>query len=446
MTEEHDPLDEAIGRIPLCDSHEHMARERVFIEDCTDILTALFDHYPESDLWSARAPDAAMERLLDRQDSDIAGRFTGIEAAWARIQSTGYGEAVRLAAEAVYGIEELSGASLAAAQPLHEALLKEGERLRLLRDMAGLDHVQIDRQKQQCPPDRYGPEFFLADLGVKPFCGCRQIAETVQREAGMELTDLASYRRAIETIFERNASQAIALKSPHAYERTLRWEKRTDTEAERALEVYCRAPAEFDDKPERLVLGDWGWARCVELAIEHNLPFKLHTGYYAGTNSMRMERIRPSLLCDIVIAYPECRFVLMHASFPYGNELVAMTKHFTNVYADLCWAWSMDPFGTADLVRHFIHTAPANKLFAFGGDTNWPIMPVGYARQARKWLGRALSAEVREGFIDEARAVDLANMFMCGNQYSCFDVDGRRRALRKIVEAGGRLLEERPEE
>jgi hypothetical protein len=134
----------------------------------------------------------------------------------------------------------------------------------------------------------------------------------------------------------------------------------------------------------------------------------------------------------------------MHASFPYQDELVAMAKHFTNVYADLCWAWSMGPAIVADLVRHFLHAVPANKLFAFGGDTNWPVMTVGYACQARTWLARALAAEVTDGWIDEARAVELAEMMMRTNQYACFDIEGRRKALRDVVAAGGPFLEERP--
>ena len=46
------------------------------------------------------------------------------------------------------------------------------------------------------------------------------------------------------------------------------------------------------DEPSRLLLGDWCWARGTELAIEYELPFKIHTGYYAGNDRMPVDRIK----------------------------------------------------------------------------------------------------------------------------------------------------------
>jgi len=133
----------------------------------------------------------------------------------------------------------------------------------------------------------------------------------------------------------------------------------------------------------------------------------------------------------------------MHASWPYQDELIALTKHFTNVYADLCWAWSMAPRTTAEFVRHYLHAAPANKLFAFGGDTSWPVMSVGYALQARKWIACALEAEICEGRLDEKHALEFARMIMHDNQYAFFDIEGRREALKAVATAGSPFLEER---
>ena len=279
-------------------------------------------------------------------------------------------------------------------------------------------------------------------MGLVPFCAGRPAKEILRDEADTELTDLASLRRGLDVIFARNAPLAIALKSPHAYGRTLKWRKREDSDAEEALKQYLADP-ENCSWDARLALGDWAWARCAELSIEYGLPFKLHTGYCAGVNNMHMEWIKPSNLCDLLMAYPNARFVLMHASWPYQDELIALTKHFTNVYTDLCWAWSMGPSIVADFIWRYLHSAPANKLFAFGGDTDYPVMSVGYALQARKWLAFALQMEIDEGWIDEKRALELAHMVMHDNQYAVFDIEGRRQALRSIAAAGGPLLADR---
>ena len=48
---------------------------------------------------------------------------------------------------------------------------------------------------------------------------------------------------------------------------------------------------------------------------------------------------------------------------------MAIAKHFRNVYVNLFWAWRIDPFSSGEFVRGLLYAVPANKLFAFGGDT-----------------------------------------------------------------------------
>jgi hypothetical protein len=147
------------------------------------------------------------------------------------------------------------------------------------------------------------------------------------------------------------------------------------------------------------------WQRCrhtgygVEQAIAHNLLFKIHTGYYAGTGRMPLERIRPGHLCALLMRYSKARFVLMHKAYPYSDELIAIAKHYPNAYIDMCWAWSIDPYSACDTLRRTIHAVPSNKVFAFGGDAWWPSASVAYAVQARAWLSRALEAEVNDGLL-----------------------------------------------
>jgi predicted TIM-barrel fold metal-dependent hydrolase len=180
-------------------------------------------------------------------------------------------------------------------------------------------------------------------------------------------------------------------------------------------------------------LGDWCWARGVELAIQHNLPFKIHTGYLAGHSRMPLERLNPGHLCDLLVKYPSARFVLMHIAYPYNNDLVAIAKHFPGVCVDMCWAWSIDPYTACDFVRRMIHAVPVNKLFAFGGDTRWPNAAVAYATQARQWLTRALQGEIDDGLLDERQAIALATRLMRANQAACFDLEGTRTAIQKAV-------------
>jgi hypothetical protein len=420
-------LEQHIQSTPMVDTHEHMSKEPQFVDSGPDILQSVFDHYFVADLVSAGASDAAIKRFTDGSDPDIRGRFEGIRSAWEHSQFTGYGEGVSWVAKHVFGIDEISADALEKAAPLAQQMHKPGQRLHLLKDAANLDHIQTDDFEFVTQRDASGPDFFLYDLSWVGWANGNVYAEEVQREVGIEIKDLTSLRQGFEATFAKYAPLAIAIKTQHAYNRTLLWRKREDAAVERVLLKSLRGEDVSAD--EKLCLGDWCLARGVELATQHHLPIKIHTGYYAGNNRMRTDYIRAGLLTELLLEYPQAKFVLMHTAYPYSGEMAALAKHFPNVVADMCWAWSIDPYSSESFLRRMIHAAPSNKLFIFGGDSFWPYAAVAYAWQARRGLTRALQAEVNDSFLTEKQAMSLATRFMRGNQQDWFDIEGRRATL-----------------
>ena len=419
-----------IARAPLVDTHEHMSREEIWTEGGPDILQDLFGNYVTADLVSAGARPEDVESLTaDAPKRDIEALFAAVQEAWRAVRYTGYGRATAEIGRRFYQLEELTPQSLAAAQHRGKALQRPGERLRLLRDEAGLDHIQTDDFRWDCLPDDSGREFFLYDLSwAELTCGAVD-AERLQGATGVEVRDLDTLDEAMTALFARVGRRAIAVKTQHAYQRTLLWEKRSRSDAEAALRKLLSADADAAAPATKLCVGDWCLARGVEHAIAHHLPFKIHTGYYAGNDRMPLNYIRPSNLCDLLAEYLDARFVLMHIAYPYHAELISLAKHYRNVWVDLCWAWSIDPRSSREWLRTWLHTAPVNKLFAFGGDTRWPTSAVAYAHQARDGIAGALQAEVDEGTLTEAAAIGIAEQIMSRNQYRCFDIEGTRAAI-----------------
>jgi hypothetical protein len=170
-----------------------------------------------SDLEVAGASKEAIQRLFDPAAGDIESRFAGIRDAWEATQHTGYGEAVRLIASKVYGLDSLTPESLDTAQGKLEELRQPGERLRLLSEVANLDHVQIDDFRWACNPDESGPDFFLCDLSWANFANGDLKVEDIVQETGIVVSTLDELRDALAAIFQRYASYAIAVKAQHAY-------------------------------------------------------------------------------------------------------------------------------------------------------------------------------------------------------------------------------------
>ena len=157
-------------------------------------------------------------------------------------------------------------------------------------------------------------------------------------------------------------------------------------------------------------------------ATECGLPVKVHCGYYAGTGSMPLDRVRQNAgdLCPLLAAWPDTTFVLMHIGYPYQDEYIALAKHYPNVYVDLCWAWILNPVATARFVREFLTAAPASKLFTFGGDYSHVEPIVGHAHIARLGLAQALTELVEADWATRQEALDLVEPLMRGNALRVF--------------------------
>lgn len=421
-------LEAQIQQTPLADTHEHLYSESHYVENGPDILQDLFDRlYITADLVVAGASPRAVGTLLDAGNPDLEERWAGVAAAWEHCRHTGFGEAVLHTARRVYGIDEITSASLRIAHLSRASSHQPGDRLRILKQEANLDHVQIDDKTWACRPDPSGPDFFLYDISWYLLSNGEIEFLKLHQETGVEVHDLPSLRRAMETLFEKYAHYAVAVKSQHAYRRTLRWEQANEHDVAKILERIL-AGREIADH-QRVMLGDWCLERGVELSIRHRLPFKIHTGYNARFGEMLVDRIRPGLLTQLLQRFPEARFVLMHLGYPYADEMIALAKHYPNVSVDMCWSWSIDPLAAVGFLRRALHTIPVNKIFVFGGDTFWPNAAASYAAQTRIWLNRALAAEITDGLVTETEARKIADRIMLSNQREFFAIDEKLRAI-----------------
>ena len=421
-------LSKFIAESPMASSHEHTEHPRFYEKMAPDILSNLFSTYIAVELAASGASDNEISNLLDTSNPDIAGRFKPIEKYWKSIEFTGYAEGSKLLASAYYGIDLITPKTLADAQSAENRVPDAQQMKKILQECANLDHVQIDPCSRFMPIDSVGQDFFFYDINVFDLCnGTPELGE-LERQMKQEIGSLEELRTAVELLIRHGAQYAVAIKSQHAYHRTLKWCPRSDNEARQAFAKYLKG-SEDCTLEDRLCLGDWCISLIAELAKSHNLPFKLHTGYYGNHSVMPTEYIKPGNLCELLRENPGTKFILMHIGYPYTEELLAITKHFPNAFADMCWAWSLNPRHCANFFRNYIHAAPLHKLFVFGGDAFMPCETFGFALQTRKWLNIALHSEIGEGHIKEEEAIHIAKRVMLDNVCDTFAMDKKRKAL-----------------
>jgi len=424
-------LEDLVARTPIVDTHEHLPDEDERLRGqriACDDWAVLLSHYIDSDLVSAGLPEDSRRRLLSR-DTDPLEKWRLVAPWWPAARNTGYGRVVRIALRDLYGVDDLSEATVPRIQKAYEDTRKPGFYRRILVERANIESCQVNYLWRPFGESQ-DPLLLMQDLSIKGM----HMGPDIGAYAGpakKEVKDLADWHAVIAWWFDTYGPYAVAVKSQAAYARGLDFEK---VPPERAEPVFRKVLAKDLVGPEeRKLLEDHLFWHCVGKATEHGLPVKLHAGYYAGANDMPLGRLaaNPAQASDLCRRSPATTFVFMHIAYPYWQELVAVAKHYTNACIDMCWAWIVDPQAAKGFLKSFLAAAPSSKVLTFGGDYIPVECVLGHARIARQGIARALLELVEEGTLEAKDAMDLVEPLLRGNGHRIFRINEKAERLRK---------------
>ena len=427
-------ISDRVFKVPLIDTHEHLVDEQQRLEGATapgipcDDWALLLSHYLNSDLLVAGMPQADMDLFLSPK-GDPAAKWNLIAPYWPAVRNTGYAQAVRIAIRELYGVDDLSAASVSKVQAGYEKVRRPGFYRRILQDLGGIESCQVNSLTGGPFKESTMPTLLMQDISiVGMFAGpsLRQYAPAT----GIEVKTLENWHGVIDWWFERYAQYAVAVKSQQAYSRDIDYARVPAEKAEPVFQkVLQKDPVTAE---ERKLLEDHLFWYAVGKATAHQLPVKLHTGYYAGQNSMPLARLlhNPGSATELCRLSPDTRFVFMHIGYPHYEAMLALAKHYANAHIDMCWSWIINPVAAKDYFKKHIVTAPANKLLPFGGDYI-PVEPVlGHAIVARRGIALALGELVDEGWLTMPDALDLVDLILHGNARRIFRLPQKLEALK----------------
>jgi predicted TIM-barrel fold metal-dependent hydrolase len=252
------------------------------------------------------------------------------------------------------------------------------------------------------------------------------------KPAGIAVSELSDWHRVIDWWFDKYGRYAVAVKSQDAYRRDIDYRQ---TPAEEVAEVFQKkAKGQSVDQDDQRALEDHLFWYAVQKATEADLPVKLHTGYYAGQNGMPLSRLihNAGSACELCRSSPKTSFVFMHICYPYYEELIAVAKHWTNAFVDMCWSWIINPVAAKDFLKKYLVTAPANKLLTFGGDYRYVEQVLGHAEIARQGIALALSELVEENWLSLDDALELVDPIMHGNARRIFHLAEKEKTLSSV--------------
>lgn len=205
----------------------------------------------------------------------------------------------------------------------------------------------------------------------------------------------------------------VALKSVIAYLTGLEVSLLSPGEIRSGCYAYLADPK---DRRAEKIIRDYTFLRGCEICREHGIPLQVHTGL-GDSPDCNLLRGNPFLLYD-ALNDPRClgtKIVLIHASYPYLEELGMLLNHYTNIYADLSSMVPYASFAADDKLPRIFELAPLNKLFYGSDGAGIPEHMWFGATFFRRSLARTLESLVDRGYISGEYAMTTAANILGGN-------------------------------
>jgi len=419
-----DRLFEAFDALEIIDTHEHTWLEKKRLEEPADFFT-LASHYLMGDAISSGLPKAAQD-VINNRNAPSAARWSAFEPWWRNCRFTGYGQALRITIGDLYGVEEISAATLPVLNQRIAARCRPGLYRWVFKQRARIRRAIVDDNYNPAPM-KLDPEFFVPARKFDRFMTppTRRAVEELEQLTGVSITSLQGLKQAMEKSFAQSVEVGMAaVKSTIAYNREIEFREAPKADAERDFEQIMRGGGELPQGFRRLRHRPWRdledhmFHYLMRLAEAHNYPVQLHTGLHAGPNFITNSN--PTRLTNLFFLYPTVKFDLFHIGYPYQSELAVLAKMFPNVYVDFCWAHIIAPGVSRRALHEYLETVPLNKIMGFGGDYNYAELSYGHAKMARRNIAQVLAENVEAGVYTEDDALHIGRMLLCDNPLALF--------------------------
>ena len=423
-------LRQVLDDLQLVDAHEHLASEEQWLAQAASFGSiGTFLGYAIFELVVAGMPKDA---LFPQMSADQA--WQQIRPFWDYVRGTGAGSLCRRALSMFCGVQDLDESTIPTIQEKLANLARPGVYRRLF-DQHNIA-VCVNTNFQEVFTQASASEFFAPLLRTSQFALIqrRSDVEELEKATDQDIYSLRTYLQALDALLEQKHRSGFVGIKWHllAYLRDIHYPLEDPHSAERCLDRILRMPARggigsdtavgFD---EMRPFQNYIQHHLIQRAIELDWAVQIHTGILGASYGAQISHTNPTHLADLFLRYPQERFDLLHASYPYMRELTALAKLFPNVYINMAWFDILSPRAAKQYLREWITSVPINKVFAFGGDQLGVLLSCAYAEMVRDNLAQVLADEVTEGNMTEDRALHVATRLLRENAWEHFQLHDR---------------------
>ena len=221
---------------------------------------------------------------------------------------------------------------------------------------------------------------------------------------GKTLDEYVEFMRAY--IRQRHdAGRVVAFKNAEAYRRPITFA--ADDRAA-ALDAFGKPRAALSDA-QWMLFGNYIFHRCCELAAELDVPFQLHSGLALIGGS------DPAHLIPILEKYPQTRFVLFHAGYPWIHTIAGLAHNYTNACPSMTWMPTISSTAAVRALNEFLDVAQSARTITWGSDCWVSEESVGAVMAWRWVVARTLADRIDMGLLRIRDAGKLAEGLMFAN-------------------------------
>lgn len=409
-------LYEEFDKIPIIDTHSHLAMKEELYDRDQDFLQNLMEQYVQDDLICAGMTPEEISYVTDGE-KPLTERFQVFERYWKRTRNTGYARLIRGMLRSNYGVDALTEENVEeVARRYRENRDKPGFYRRILREKCHIAYAVSDLSYREETGIRqsHDPELFLPVYRMDHLIHPRDTADLarIEAECGFPVNSFDDMVDAVQAILERALQNgAVGLKSGLAYERSLYYAFPDYQEARRGFEsIRASRVSLYEHIQTPFVTSkayqDFMMHEVLRLANKRGLVYQFHTGFQVGQGNDQ-SRYHPLLLNNLFLEYRNVKFDIFHAGYPHFYQLGTLAKQFPNVYADLCWTHVISPLDARTALRSWLGTVPECKILGFGDDVHGIEAVAGHLAVARENICAALSAEIGEGLRSFDECVEI---------------------------------------
>lgn len=412
----------AIYTLPVIDTHEHIPVEKHTTHLPKDCLQTYFGNHMHMDLMSAGLPEILYNEAMDTSFG-LLERFEILEPYFQMCKMLGQGRAVTAAASGLHGIHDISMDTIERLNDSFNELSNQDDySYNIIVNRCAIEHVLIDVKDDinrfDCDK-RIFSRVWRPDKYVSPGPIAGKFVQWLEAHYHpiKTLDDwMSAFQEELnEVIYQDISVMMIELASC----RSLRFKRVKYIEAQKEFEEVMEGwTANGRGVRDNFIfpknLQDYIMGQILGSFRGRDITVQIHTGLQQQEEGI-LKNARPMLLDNTIRRFDNVKFDIIHAGWPWWNEVIALCKKFPNVTLDLAWVHSLSPHSAVQCILEAIGTIPSNKILGFGGNAEHPDIIYGQLEIARLNIARALSIVVDQNIITPQKAIDVAKLFLYDN-------------------------------